>query len=192
MQLGAVNGPDDLRRFVQTSLQQAAAFSAPFALAVREDVGRFDALDRLHHAMLASDVASRASRAQGKALAMTASEVWPLPALRELRGRLRSADVPGHLCTCFGYLAGVLELGSRETAEAFLFMQVRGVLSAAVRLAVVGTIEAQRLQADLAGEHARAVERALATPVESAAQTAPMLDLLQSQHDRLYSRLFLS
>lgn len=192
VQLGMVNDTEALTNFVRTSLRQSAAFAVPFALAVRKDVGRFAELNDLHDAMLTNDVANRASRAQGKALIMAASEIWPGAGLGAMRAALRSSDVKGHLCVCFGLLASALPLEAREAAETFLFIQARGVLSAAVRLAVLGTLEAQRLQASLTADYQQAVELALNTPVEQAAQTAPLIDLLQAQHDRLYSRLFLS
>ena len=82
---------------------------------------------------------------------------------------------------------------ARPRSEIVLFGTARGVLSAAVRLGIVGSYEAQRLQ------HAvRAVARSRRATLrgtlmsDDLAQTAPVLDLLQVAHDRLYSRLFQS
>ena len=74
----------------------------------------------------------------------------------------------------------------------FLFGVCRGVASAAVRLGLVGTTEAQRIIGEMAGEIERTVARCSALTMDDAAQTAPLIDLWQSSHDRLYSRLFQS
>lgn len=77
-------------------------------------------------------------------------------------------------------------------ARVLLLVTLRGMVSAAVRLGIVGPMEAQSLQYELHpyGE-VLAAESAL-WGVEDAAQTSPVIEVLQGMHDRLYSRLFLS
>jgi urease accessory protein len=80
-----------------------------------------------------------------------------------------------------------------ETARmATLFGTARGVLSAAVRLGIVGSYHAQRMLDAASRDLPRLLERSSALEAEDVCQTAPVLDLLQSAHDRLYSRLFQS
>ena len=73
-----------------------------------------------------------------------------------------------------------------------MFLAMRGLFSAAVRLGAMGAFEAQALQRTLADSADRAANLALTIEPQDAAQTAPLLDLLQQTHDRLYSRLFQS
>ena len=68
----------------------------------------------------------------------------------------------------------------------------RSVLSAAVRLGVTGSYEAQRLQAECAAWSATVQARCHDAGPDDLAQTAPIIDILQGAHDRLYSRLFQS
>jgi urease accessory protein len=80
-----------------------------------------------------------------------------------------------------------------ETARmATLFGATRGVLSAAVRLGIVGSYHAQRMLDDAGRDLPRLLERSRALEAEDVCQTAPVLDLLQAAHDGLYSRLFQS
>jgi urease accessory protein len=62
----------------------------------------------------------------------------------------------------------------------------------AVRLGVVGGFVAQQLQQSLAVEIDAAIAACASMAPEDVAQSAPLLDLVQSTHDRLYSRLFQS
>jgi urease accessory protein len=66
------------------------------------------------------------------------------------------------------------------------------VLSAAVRLGIAGSYDAQRLQAECAGWSSQVLLRYRDTGPDDLAQTAPIIDILQGAHDRLYSRLFQS
>jgi urease accessory protein len=73
-----------------------------------------------------------------------------------------------------------------------IFSASRGVLSAAVRLGLVGSYEAQRML-HTHGEWLDVVAaRCRALTCDDLAQTAPISDILQAEHDRLYSRLFQS
>jgi urease accessory protein len=75
---------------------------------------------------------------------------------------------------------------------AWLHAGLRGVLSAAVRLGIVGPLEAQQIQA----ARAPVLDAVLATcgvlDVDDAAMTAPLLELFGALHDRLDGRLFQS
>jgi urease accessory protein len=70
----------------------------------------------------------------------------------------------------------------------YQFMTTRGILSAAVRLGAIGPIQAQQMQAAIALEQRLTGPTSDQTPV----QTAPLLDLIQATHERLYSKLFQS
>ena len=82
---------------------------------------------------------------------------------------------------------------SPETArKAVLYGAARGVLSAAVRLGIVGSYGAQRMQHAAATHLDATLERCRTLAPEEICQTAPIIDVLQGAHDRLYSRLFQS
>jgi urease accessory protein len=73
-----------------------------------------------------------------------------------------------------------------------LYGAARGVLSAAVRLGIAGTFEAQRMQVDCVASLDMVAERCRDLSERDLAHTEPVLDLLQAGHSRLYSRLFQS
>ena len=91
-----------------------------------------------------------------------------------------------------GAVFAALGVSVETTQRAVLFIAARGVLSAAVRLGVTGSYEAQRLQSECAAWSATVQARHRAAGPDDLAQTAPVIDVLQGAHDRLYSRLFQS
>jgi urease accessory protein len=74
----------------------------------------------------------------------------------------------------------------------FFFHHLRGLLAAAVRLNIVGPMEAQTLQHRLTPQAEAILCRSESLTLDDLAQPAPLLDLWQGAQDRLYSRLFQS
>jgi urease accessory protein UreF len=73
-----------------------------------------------------------------------------------------------------------------------VFIQLRGMVSATVRLNIVGPLEAQSIQHGLSARAEEVAGESDNLTLDGIAQTAPLLDLFQGTQDRLYSRLFQS
>jgi urease accessory protein len=80
----------------------------------------------------------------------------------------------------------------RETLALYLYIALRGIASAAVRLAVVGPHEAQRLQLRHGATMDAVLDSCQALRPHDAATIAPVADVIGQTHDRLYARLFQS
>ncbi|KAI9456997.1 hypothetical protein BJY52DRAFT_1120707 [Lactarius psammicola] len=143
-----------------------------------------------------------------------------LVAALKLRVRLGEPDGPaGHLPVCWGVLTGALGLTlathlRRHTspctytdrgAHLHLFLHARGVLSAAVRMNIVGPYAAQQLLLhavrrvvdDALGSTAHLISGALRDEVDLEraderlpATTWPLGEILAARHDLLHSRIF--
>ena len=85
-----------------------------------------------------------------------------------------------------------LEISRETTTRMFFYNYLRAVLAAAVRLNIVGPMEAQMLQRQLSSLTEEIVSGCALLTLDDVAQTAPLLDLWQGAQDRLYSRLFQS
>jgi urease accessory protein len=191
VQLGEVRTAPALEAHVGAQVWNAGHAGLPFVAAAHDRPERLPALDDRVDAMLVSHVANRASRTQGRAFVATCERVFDEPVLA-LVERLRARASPTHLTPAFGALLQALGAGRRETLGLYLYLSLRTILSAAVRLGVVGPHEAQRMQRRQ-GETLDAVLRACeGLEAEEAAGVAPIADILGATHDRLYSRLFQS
>ena len=186
--LGEVKDEQSLRAFARAALWQAGLSSLPFVAAAHAEPSRFDELDRACDAMLTNHVQNRASRAQGRAVLSVTSEVFRRDALALTRDRATCA----HLAPSFGLATRAIDLARRDALAVFAHGALRGVVSAGVRLGVVGPHAAQRIQHDLAPMLDEVVAAGERTSVDDAAQPSPLVDVWQGQHDRLYARLFQS
>ena len=181
-----------LREFLEAQLVQIAESMAPLVRAVHIAPARLAQLDRLCHAMLSNHVANRASVAQGRALVVAAERAFALPELAELGRQVRGRAIQGHLAPLFGAMTAALAIDADMAVRLFLYTNARGTLSSAVRLNIVGPLEAQAVQYQLGPFVEKLIARRRDLLPEDAAQTAPALELLQMTHDRIYSRLFQS
>jgi urease accessory protein len=176
----------DLPRFVREAIWQAGHGALPLSRAAYEDPSALPLLDARADAFLANHVANRASRAQGRAFASTCARIFPAEVAAPPAG-LRL-----HLAPLWGSTFRALCVPLDEMQRLQLWTTARGVLSAAVRLGLVGTHEAQSLLDGLSLLLDEVHAACGPLGVTSLAQTAPLADLLQATHDQLYSRLFQS
>jgi urease accessory protein len=180
-----------VQTFARQALSQAGRGALPIVTAAFQDPGTLAELNRVSDVFLSNPVANRASRAQGRALLTSVSRSFPQTRLAGIEESLSKGPC-AHYAPVFGAVFHALDVNLTETQRAFLFISVRGVSSAAVRLGLIGAYEAQSMQTDLASSIDRTIERCGSLAPAEIAQTAPLLDLCQSTHDRLYSRLFQS
>ena len=189
-QHGEVVSRDDLRRFVEATILQAASGALPLVNAAHREPARLAEWDALNDAFLTNAVANRASRQQGRTLLASAARIWPSSALDAVQAQL--PHLCAHAAPMTGVVCGTLGISLETTQRVVLFVAARGVLSAAVRLGVTGSYDAQRLQSECAGYSVTVLARYRDAGPTELAQTAPIIDILQGAHDRLYSRLFQS
>lgn len=189
-QSGEVADGDALRRFVRDAILQAGHASLPLVTAAYRDPARLQELDALCDAFLTNAVANRASRVQGRAFVATCARTWPQAAFGAVSEAL--PDLCGHHAPLFGAATSLLGLPLGTAQRLFLYTTARTVLAAAVRLGIAGSYEAQRLQHECGADLDAVLERCADLDDRDLAQPAPIVDILQSAHDRLYSRLFQS
>ena len=189
---GAVSDSVSLRLFVLDTIAQSGHGALPLVTGAHGAPEDLHDLDALCDAFLANTVANRASRAQGRAFLSTCRRSFPQDALEKLERDVRETNLAGHYPPLFGAVLNALGIDRLDTQRLFLYLGSRAVMSAAVRLGVVGAYEAQRLQTATAPDLERAIERCGHLRPLDITHTAPLIDLRQSTHDRLYSRLFQS
>lgn len=184
-----VRDPAGVACFVEECTWQAALHQAPLLAQAHRDPASLEALDRDAEARLSAPVGNRASRTQGRTFFSTARQIFA--ELAPLAPRVAALPCCHH-APVYGASLAALGLDLDETLSLYLFGQARGVLSAAVRLGLVGPHEAQAQLDALAPTLDQAHREALACPADQAAMPFPLLELRQGFHDSLYARLFLS
>jgi urease accessory protein len=198
-QHGEVKGRVELLAFLEASLHQTARAALPFVVTAHDEPGRRSELDKLCDAFLSNHVANRASRLQGRAFQTAVERIFPehrqpcpqpsASSPTDLADKAVCAPL-AHFAPVFGASLKQLNVPRETALRLFVFSHLRSLLAAAVRLNIIGPMEAQKLQHQLATLAEDVVQRGLTLTMNDLAQTAPLLDLWQGAQDRLYSRLF--
>jgi urease accessory protein len=204
-QHGEVKNRGELISFIEVSLHQLGHAALPFVTAAHAEPERVEEFDDLCDVFTTNHVANRASRAQGKAFLAAVQRVFTVgqasslspskkPANRELN--METGKMPvlrfSHFACVFGRAMRLLDVSQETTERLFFFNHLRGVIAAAVRLNIVGPMEAQAIQHQLSSTAENVLKRCASLTLDEIAQTSPLLDLWQGAQDRLYSRLFQS
>jgi urease accessory protein len=182
----------DLDAYVREHLWNVGWASLPFVTAAFDTPADVWAVDAWADAAITNHVANRASRTQGRTFIAACARIFDDGALAALSARARTRGVPAHLAPIFGASLAALGATRREVQALHLYVALRGITSAAVRLGLAGPHEAQRLQRN----HGRTLDAVSAAcgdlRPDEAATAFPLLDLMGATHDRLYARLFQS
>lgn len=191
-QLGEVRGRDDLEAYLADSLNQCGHAMLPFVTAAHGEPARFAEWDRWCNTTLSNHVTNRASRALGQGLLTSAAAGFGRELLTNLKANVRRDRLPAHLAPITGVVCAALALDRDHSQRLFLFLHLRTLVSTAVRLGIVGPLEAQAIQHRLGTTAEAVLQRCAQLTPDDAAASAPLHDLFQGHHDRLYSRLFMS
>jgi urease accessory protein len=148
--------------------------------------------DRWYDATLPNHVANRASRALGQGLLTGAAAAFGREALSDLKTTVRRDRLAAHLPTITGVVCAAIGLPLTDSQRLFLFLHLRALISTAIRLGIIGPLEAQAVQHRLGPVAEQVLRRCAAIAPADAAGTMPLHDLFQGHHDRLYSRLFMT
>ncbi|CAG8583538.1 13193_t:CDS:1 [Ambispora leptoticha] len=137
--------------------------------------------------------------------------------VEKFKFEIRRGIACGHLPVCFGMVASCLGISlgnltskirfdffhliilklikdvfaiTERAQHLFLFLFARAILSAAVRLNIIGPYYSQRMLTESQAYVEEALTKTKDHKSEKAVQTSPLLDIFQARHDKLYSRLF--
>lgn len=185
---GHVSGADDLAIWLETLLGAGSLRNDAILLA--EAHRAFADADRLAEAAaLAAALAGSAERYheavnQGDAFVAAAS-AWPQPVLALLG--------PG---TAYGVAVGAVAAANgvvlADTLVAFLQAQCAQLVSAAIRLGVIGQRQAVTILAGLEGQLIAKAQAVEPMGLEDLGSATVLADLLSMRHETQYSRLFQS
>jgi urease accessory protein len=179
-----IHDAEELNSFLEASLAQTVSSMIPFVTTGHDAPAQL-AESNLHcDAFLSNHVANRASRLQGRAFFNSAARIYGaflnLPSICD----------PCHFAPTFGAVTCILSVGRSTAERLFAFHSLRTIVSAAVRLGIVGPLEAQGMQHRLAPRAEEMLASAQRRAFDDVATTAPLLEVWQGAQDRLYSRLF--
>ncbi|MDX8533336.1 urease accessory protein UreF [Mesorhizobium sp. VK25A] len=185
---GLIADREDLANWLQTLVEIGSGWNDAvlFAESWRRarDGGDLNEVAVLAEALAGSRERHLETMLQGTAF-LQAARAWPSPVLQRL-----PADCP--YCVAVGAVAGGNGIGLAEALSAFLQAFFSNLVQAAIRLGVVGQVDAVALLAGFESLALAAASRAAASSLDDLGGAAFMSDIMAMRHETQYSRLFRS
>jgi urease accessory protein len=194
--LGHVKRMEEFRQYLDCHLEQLASAEMPFlnsahAAALAAEPA-FEAVVREWDAWLFLPSQRKGSLAQGQAWSRAMEAAYDEPGIRSVRPWFLAERLPLHFLPVFAATLKAAGISLEDGQSLMLHMALRDQLGAAVRLGLLGSLQAQKLHREYirVGEAYR-LQRA-DWDFTMAVRAAPMIDLAQASHPHLYSKLFQS
>jgi urease accessory protein len=196
VQMGLIRDAAALVTYVRNVLGQVTAGDVPFInQAFTASARGYDDLEpvfRLFDAFLTVPTARKASVTQGRALLTAIQSAYPNHSVTDFRNWLKRRQLEPHLAPTYGFVARRIGLTHEQAVKGYCFMSIRDQVYAAVRLGILGPLEAQRILGELLAEIDVIAVPALKRECHESFKSCAVLEIAQVHHSRLYSRLFQS
>ena len=187
-----------LKAYVQTQLLQnwvyndGAYFSLAFEATAKQDSARLIELDQ----ELAAAKVARESREGSYKLGARLLKIFIRyenhPLLAEFQRAINARQACGFFPIVFGITAQVMRLDKAEALYAFYYNAVVGAVTNGVKLVPLSQMDGQDILFELRSSIADAVEQSLEPDSERLGAATLANDIRAMQHERLYTRLYMS
>lgn len=194
----------DMTRFLAHSIQSLSTTSVPFLRAAYARPEEAATLDDTFDANTPCQVARRSSVAQGRALLKLVDKTFLqhcadddeqlFLAVKKYKMAVQSTaqSAFGHFGVVFGIAGRVLKIDLERLVQVFLQSHAKAVLSAAVRLSLIGPYESTHILCSKATQNTirHAMSETRNMDVSECGQSYSLIDIWQGRHELLYSRIF--
>jgi urease accessory protein len=196
VQTGKIQSVQDLQVFLQLLLHNKVGTTDIVALIhsyrgiTNGNLEAARQADRQLFAQTAIAKIRETQRQSGRALLMVSSSTWQDERLEILNREAATSKIHCLHPVIFGAVAAIVGLSERNTVLAFLHSLVTSILSAAIRLGVLGHIQTQQILQQLTPDIEAVWLTAKSMHLEQMWSCTPSIDLAQMQHPKLGQRLF--
>ena len=186
VQQGLITKGSDAAAYVRNMLEHNLPYNDALFLVLSyrsaDDIAQLILLDQECTALKAPQELRQASQKLGTRL-------------HKLMTPLLSSDaaaVVKHYCLVYGVYASVLGIPLREALTAYYYNAATGMVTNCVKLVPLGQQEGQQILFGLLALLPDLVEQTLTIPRHLAGRCSFAFDIRSMQHERLYSRLYMS
>lgn len=196
VQTGKIQSQPEILYFLQILLRKKVGVSDVVALIHSYrgcKNGNLEAVrvaDRMLFVQTAIAKNRETQRQSGRALLMVASSTWQDERLKILNQEAISRKIHCLHPVIFGAVTSVVGLKERNAVLTFLHGLVTNILGAAIRLGILGHIQAQQILLQLVPDIEAVWSTAVSMNLEQMWSCTPFIDIAQMQHPKLAQKLF--
>jgi urease accessory protein len=197
VQMEKVKSKDELQTFLELLLLNkigttdvVALIHSHRSLNHQEDIAVLRQIERQLFVQTAIAKYRETQRQSGRALLMVARATWQDQRLEILQQEVSQGKMYCLHPVIFGAVSAIAGLSEQNTVLAFLHGLVTSILSAAIRLSILGHLQAQQILRHLAPVMERVWVTASGMSLSQMWSGTPFIDIAQMHHERLDQRLF--
>jgi len=198
VQQGLIKDAKDAAAFIRNMLEHNLPYNdALFAVlayraAADADLDLLIALDQECTALKSPQELRIASQKLGIRLLKIMSPLIASAIGNAYMENIRTGHATGHYCLAFGLYAFLSGIPVTEAITAFYYNAATGMVTNSVKLVPLGQQHGQQILYELLPLLPVLTERTLTIPREQAGRCSFGFDIRSMQHERLYSRLYMS
>lgn len=198
VQLGLVHDVDSAEIFIRNMLHNNlqyndAAFAClAYRAATANDINEMLKLDMECSALKAPKETREASQKLGLRLIKTFSRQYNFQLARDYENAITAQDAEGHYCIAFGMYASLLQIPVGEALYAYYYNASVGMVTNAVKLIPLGQLNGQDILFRLQPLIKELVKAAKHLDRSLVGLCNIGFDIRCMQHEKLYSRLYMS
>lgn len=198
VQNGLVDGGDSFREFLSTFVdnvlgrEDGVAVSLAWRAADSKDFSTLTQIDRILSATKLARESRTASIKTGCRMLRTAAPLLNDAFLWDYLKLIRAGSCSGHHAVVFGLLGCRSGLNLEQTLFGYLYNAVAAMVNNGVRLIPLGQQEGQNILWNKMPLLKQVVSEIQRKTLDDLGSTAPALEIRAMQHERLYTRLFMS
>lgn len=186
------------REFLQTSLNtslgcvEAPAVCLAYRYMQSGDSDSLIRLDNLITALKPTMELRQASRKMGRGFLKIFCELYPENIVNDYLYYLKNTNVGGNYSVVFGLAVSALNIDIDSAVTAYLYSSISAAVQAGIKLVPLCRIESQKLLIGFYGNIKLCAEAAQTISEEELSGFSPSLDIASMQHEKLYTRLYMS
>lgn len=190
VQLGLVNDPSSARSFVTEMLRSNIHYTDGALLSLAYDAASHQQLEKILEldAICTAVKLPREIRQASQKLGMRMLKIYQ-PLMGE---EVLQAIGSGHYCIVFGMLAALLHVPKEEALTGYYYTTAAGMVTNCVKLVPLSQQHGQELLFSLQPLITELAAKNLDPDMDMIGLCCPGFDIRSMQHERLYSRLYMS
>jgi urease accessory protein len=198
VQKGIVNNRDSAEAFIVQMLSQnlhytdAAFVSLAYEAAMADDYSAIEELDRLCSAVKLPREMRMASNKLGWRLIKVFQSLCETGITANYAQSIRQEDLAGHYCIAFGLFAQALRIEKADALTGYYYNAAAGFVTNSVKLVPLSQQHGQEILFSLQGLIKELAVKSLEPDRELIGLCCSGFDIRSMQHERLYSRLYMS
>ena len=196
VQIGKVKTMQQLQTFLQLLLTKKVGTTDVVALihshhgSSQNDITKIHEADQRLYLQTAIARSRETQRQSGRALLMVASQTWEHNILDTLKQKTARGEIHCLHPVIFGAVSAIVGITEQDAVLAFLHSLATSIISAAIRLGVVGHLQGQKILLNLAPDIESVWLEASTMNLNQMRSGTPAINLAQMQHIQLNQRLF--